>query len=86
MKNNNKVTSVDFDVWVEAIFRTKLRYTSSFEDDQIVTDNRIQLPIKKNSKTSIAQMPDWSIQNRVYYIRNLIQNQGQLGNLGIINK
>jgi hypothetical protein len=47
VKNNNKVTSVDFDVWVEVIFTTKLRYMSSFEDDQIVTDNRIQLPIKK---------------------------------------
>ncbi len=84
IKNNYKVTSVDFDVWAEVIFRTKLRYTSSFEDDQIVPD-RIQFPIKKNSKTSIAQMPDGSIQNRAYYIRNLIQNQGQLGNLSIID-
>jgi hypothetical protein len=46
IKNNYKVTSVDFGVWAEVIFRTKLRYTSSFEDDQIVTD-RIQFPIKK---------------------------------------
>ncbi len=65
------------------IFRTKLRYTPSFED-QIITDNKIQFPIKK-IQTSIAQMPDGSIQNRVYYIRNLIQNQGQLGNLSIID-